>query len=535
MSHCEPLPDRMPAVSQMTLEEAIGQTLCFGWSGPDAACVNAHAAALVEEIGVGGVALLGRNVSDPASTKAMLSDLQALSSVPLLVAIDHEGGMVCRFNVGLHSFPGAMALGAIGDADRAASLARQQANAQARELRALGINWNLSPSVDVNNNPGNPIIGVRSFGHDPAAVGILGAAVVEGLQSEGVLACAKHFPGHGDTSVDSHLGLPAVSSDWPRLQSVELPPFRATIDAGVHSIMTTHIVFAALDRARPATLSQAILTGLLREQLGFRGLIVTDCLEMAAISETVGTPRAAVEALLAGADMVLVCHTLDVQRETVRAIRQAVESQTLPESRVREAAERVVDAKRRLASRPAIDDPEPWLDPDHDALEEEIARASVTVVRATSALPIPAAANVCVSSFHHAAETAADELNRLGANARAVALTDETATGLSGLEVAAMIAGADRIVVLTAPREPWSDRPIDQDRQAALVRRLHADAGDRLIVVAIREPYDIRRFPQVLNYICTYGYRPCSLRALAAALMGRFAPSGKLPVSLPLD
>src|SRR5205823_4953521 len=218
-----------------------------------------------------------------------------------LVSVDQEGGMVNRFKAPLHQFSGNMALGAIASADpeEGVELTRAQAAAQAKELRAIGVNWNFAPVADVNNNPDNPIIGVRSYGESPELVARLAAAAVQGYQSAGMLACAKHFPGHGDTCVDSHLALPTVHADRPRLDSVELLPFKHLIDRGVGAIMTTHVIFPALDPDHPATLSRAILTDLLRTGLGFDGLLITDCLEMEAIAGTIGTARGAVEALKA--------------------------------------------------------------------------------------------------------------------------------------------------------------------------------------------------------------------------------------------
>jgi beta-N-acetylhexosaminidase len=479
---------------------------------------------------VGSIVLLGRNVGAPLSTRATLDALQDLAAIPLLVAIDHEGGMVCRFRQGLHPFAGNMALAATGY-PAASAWAAQQAEVQARELRAVGINLNLAPCLDVNNNPDNPIIGVRSFADDAATVSALGSQVITGLQDGGVLACAKHFPGHGDTSIDSHLGLPRVEGHWSRLESVELPPFRTAIAAGVGAIMSTHIVFPALDPTRPATLSAAVLTGLLREHLGFGGITVTDCLEMAAIAETVGMSAGAVSALQAGADMVMVCHTLDTQHETVRAIHQAVVAGVLPEGRVREAAGRVLEAKRTFAA-PA-EASEPWLSPAHDALEAAIARASITLVRNAGAAPLPANADVCVASLHPAADILSDALRRQGVRCRQVTLHAQNASGLREVAATSDVMAADRIVVVTAPREPWSAQPIDQDRQAAIVRSLHASVGDRLIVAAVREPYDIRRFPEIGTYLCTYGYRPCSIAALAKVLAGTAEATGRLPVAIP--
>ncbi len=519
-------------VENLSLAERIGQVLCFGWQGDtveEARTVNAHARALVEEMQVGGVVLLGRNVDseNPQQIRHTLAELQRLSRLPLFIAMDQEGGSVNRLHTPFHEFPGNMALGAT----RNAHYAYRQAQAQARELLALGINWNFAPVMDVNNNPDNPIIGVRSYGADPQLVAQMGTAAIRGYQQTGLLACAKHFPGHGDTSVDSHLALPVIPGDRQRLESVELVPFRAAIAAGVGAIMTTHILFPALDAEHPATLSRHILTGLLREQLGYGGLVITDCLEMKAIADTVGTARGAVEALKAGADIVLIGHTLEVQREAVEAIREAVDSGNLPAERLNEAVSRVLAAKRRFLSALPPAEGEPWRTPEHDALEQEIARASITVVRSApnEGFRLQKGERVAVISAHHSLPRLAEEIRRYQPDVLAVqlqpALPEEQIW-----QALQTTASARQCLVATSAPEPWSDTPIDQTQQAKLVRALHQRFGERLIVVALREPYDLRHFPEVANYLCTYGYRPCSLRALVDALFGQFVPTGKMPV-----
>jgi beta-N-acetylhexosaminidase len=535
----KPIPD----ISDLSLDERIGQVLCFGWQGEtpeESRTVNAHAREIVEEMRVGSVVLLGRNVGEtPEQTREMVQSLQAIARIPLFIAVDQEGGSVNRFRTPFHEFPGNMALGAIPHGQGNHPLTRapeqyalRQAEAQARELRAVGINWNFAPVVDVNNNPDNPIIGVRSYGEEPKLVAKFGAAAVRGYQGMGLLACAKHFPGHGDTAVDSHLALPTLPGDRARLDAVELVPFRAVIEAGVGAIMTTHILFPELDGERPATMSRAILTGLLRGDLDYDGIVITDCLEMDAIGKTIGTPRGAVEALKAGADVALVCHTLEMQRVTVAAIKEAVASGELSEGCVNEAAARVLTAKRKFLSDPPSVEEAPWLDPGHDELEREIARASMTVVRNRGALPLRLGqGKLLLISMHPAVERFGEYVRRHAQDVDVYSLGPEAEGQPLEIEDHPYM-GA---VVLTCPREPWSPAPINQDRQAILVRTLQTMFRDDLIfiVAAIREPYDLRRFPNVANYLCTFGYRNCSLEALADALFGEFKASGRLPVTIP--
>jgi beta-N-acetylhexosaminidase len=535
-------------IDNLSLEQKIGQTLCFGWDGEtpeEALTLNAHARALVEEMQVGSIVLMGRNVGAPEQTRALLEDLQTLSPMRMFIAIDQEGGSVNRFRPPaspFHEFPGNMALGAISEASRKSGpekYAYKQAMAQAHELLSVGINWNFAPVVDVNNNPDNPIIGVRSYGEDPELVARFGAAAVRGYQDQMMLACAKHFPGHGDTAVDSHLALPTVTGDRARMNAVELVPFRAVMEAEVGAIMTTHILFPALDGERPATISPAVLTGLLREELGYNGIVITDCLEMEAIAGTIGTPQGAVEALKAGADIVLVCHTLETQRATVTAIRQAVESGELPEERINEAAERVLAAKRRFLTSAWIFDEDPWLDPEHDALEQETARKSITVVRNNGSIPLQSGGEktVHLMGVHRAITDLGAVLERNHAQTRSSVLdyrlTD--AEMEQAFKIAAEAAQrGESLIVATIPPEPWSDQRVTLERQALLVKGLFEAYGKGLIVVALREPYDLRYFPEVENYICTYGYRPCSLKALSDALFGIYEPTGRLPVTIPL-
>ncbi len=299
--------------------------------------------------GLGGVILFADNIAEPEQLERLTEALRS-ERPELLIAIDEEGGSVTRLEVRQgSSFPDSLTLGAVDDPELTRAVAASIANA----LAAAGINLNLAPVLDVNSNPSNPVIGVRSFGDDPRRVAAHGVAFVEGTQERGVAACAKHFPGHGDTSVDSHLDLPRIDRSLDELREVELVPFRAAIEAGVQAIMTAHIAFGALDEA-PATLSRRVVTGLLRDELGFRGAIVTDALEMAAIAQTVGIGEGAVRALQAGADLVCI-GSEEPQQEARRALLAALREGRLSTERLAEAAGRV-DRLAGAASAPAPGD-----------------------------------------------------------------------------------------------------------------------------------------------------------------------------------
>ncbi|THA71644.1 glycoside hydrolase family 3 protein [Streptomyces sp. A0642] len=295
--------------------------------------------------GLSSVGLFGRNIETPEQLAALTAQLRTERD-DVLVAIDEEGGDVTRLEV-RHgsSFPGNLALGSVDDV----ALTRAVAQELGRRLADCGVNLNWAPSADVNSNPGNPVIGVRSFGADPHLVARHTAAYVEGLQAAGVAACTKHFPGHGDTAVDSHHALPRIDVDLETLHARELVPFRAAIAAGSKSVMSAHILLPALDPHRPATLSPQILTGLLREELGYDGLIVTDAVEMQAIASTYGIERGSVLAIAAGADALCVGGGLDDDSTVLRlrdALVAAVRAGELPEERLADAAARV----RSLAS-----------------------------------------------------------------------------------------------------------------------------------------------------------------------------------------
>jgi len=338
----------------MNLVQKIGQMLLYGWSGSlpgESAAINSHARALIDEFHVGGIILMGRNVEglSPERVRALIDEFQSMAIAtgmpPLLVSVDQEGGRVARFcPPSFKSYPPARVIGAVGDDDAA----RRNARSIGFEVSSVGVNWVLAPVLDVDNNPDNPVIGDRSFSSDPAVVSRMGVAAIEGIQEDAcILACGKHFPGHGDTNVDSHFALPIIPYNRQRLEKIELPPFRAAINAGLESVMTAHILYPELDPNLPASLSPAVTTGLLRRELGFNGLIVTDCLEMKGVSATWGTAEAAVLAAIAGADMLLVCHTYETQKQVIDALVDAVTAGRLSEARIDDANRRIAKAKLR--------------------------------------------------------------------------------------------------------------------------------------------------------------------------------------------
>ena len=322
----------------------IGKFLLVGFEGTS---VPADLRALVREDGVAGVVLFQRNVESLVQLIGLVGELRALRRSPLLVAIDHEGGRGSRVrDLPFTRLPAFRALGRIGDA----ASARQWGTLVARELLAAGIDWDFAPVMDVDSNPANPIIGDRALSSDPAEVARLGVEVIRGMREAGLLTCAKHFPGHGDTAQDSHLALPAVDRPRASLERVELPPFRAAVEAGVDAVMTAHVVYVALDPAVPATLSPGIL-GIVRDQWGFDGAIASDDLEMAAIAEKLSPGESAVLAARAGCDLLLACRHADRQREMLDHLRRAAENGFLAPERVARSLLRVETLQLAAACR----------------------------------------------------------------------------------------------------------------------------------------------------------------------------------------
>jgi beta-N-acetylhexosaminidase len=318
----------------------IAQLFIFGFDG---GVLNDHILRMIQDFGIGGVILFSRNIQSPRQTAELILSLQQASSIPLLVGIDQEGGRVSRLPRPFTSFPGNHALGLSGSRDLAYSFGQ----ATAEELSASGFNLDFAPVLDVNSNPDNPVIGERAFGSNAELVADLGCAVVHGLQEHGVIACGKHFPGHGDTSLDSHLDLPTVPHPRESLQKREMLPFERAIASEVEGIMTAHVLYPQLDPEFPATLSFAIVQNLLRDQFHFNGVVFTDDLEMKAVEDRWGIEKSCVLALQAGVDALLICHDPVKQEKGLHAVIRAVEKGEISAERIEESAGRILDLKRR--------------------------------------------------------------------------------------------------------------------------------------------------------------------------------------------
>ena len=500
---------------------------------------------LIRDTNVGGLILTnavtarGIQKAEPYALAAFLNRMQHLARVPLLVSADFERGASMRVS-GTTQFPQAMAFGAVGDP----SLTRFEGEVTAREARALGVHWIFAPVADVNNNPDNPIINIRSFGENPQAVAAHVKAFIEGAHSDKrdlVLTTAKHFPGHGDTAVDTHLSLAQINADRARLDSLELVPFRAAIDVGVDAIMSGHIAVPALaPQQLPATLSSAILTNLLRNDLGFKGLVITDSLGMGAIVNTFGAGDAAVRALEAGADALLMPADADA---AIRAVVAAVQSGRLTRQRIQTSVAKLLAAKEHLGlDRKRTVDLESIGDVvDDPAVNEraqEIADRAVTLLRNNgNMLPLKAPDRSCFVTMNESRYSTdglafTQEVHKRSPNALALAL-DGTMTGPQvdeGLQK--LTECAEYAVAAFAPVNAGAGT-VGMSSELSRALATLIDSGKPVALVALGNPYLLRTYPKVTAYLATFSTVVPSEVAAAKALWGEIAIRGHLPITIP--
>lgn len=525
------------AEKSLSLEQAVGQKLLLAFTGKDHPSPEILEA--IHLIKPAGITLFrALNVGHPAQLRALTGALQRAAReagiAPLLIGADQEGGQLMAIGDGT-PFPGNMALGATDSPE----LARRTGFALGQELAAVGVNVDYAPVCDVNANPMNPGVGTRSFGEDPVRVAHLSSAMVEGLQAAGVAATAKHFPGLGDASTDSHFGTPVLLHDRERLNQVELPPFKAAIRSGVRLVLIGHIGLPELNEGLdiPATLSPQVIGGLLRQDLGFEGLIVTDAMDMKAIQQGPGLASDAVAAVRAGVDLLLLTGSFEEQRMVYAALLQAVGDEQLSLREIYASGARAAGLRDWLAGQR-----QPDLDivncREHRDLADEIACRAITLVRDSSEiLPVQLVPQARVagimprpqdltpadtSSF--VAPGLAEALRRYhpGVDEYIIPINPDAAD-IAGLRD--KVADYDLIVVGT----------IDAGRhlgQAALVNVLLQGQAP-VVVVALRLPYDLQAFPNAPTYACTYSVLPPALHALAAAFFGKIPFAGSLPVTIP--
>jgi len=533
-------------LATLSLRERVGQMVMVWVLGDYTSNGDSSYAEVrrwIERDHIGGVSM---SLGTPIEVAAKINNMQRLSRVPLLSSADLEpglgrleGGTFTHYLLDAGSatvFPSAMAIAATGRDQDAYDVAK----IIAQEARAIGIQINFAPVVDVNNNPSNPVINTRSFGEDPQRVARLSAEFVRGTQDGGAVSTAKHFPGHGDTDVDSHVGLPIVGATWARLDTLELVPFRAAIDAGAGMVMTAHIALPAVegDSTTPATLAPKIITGVLRDSLRFGGVAITDAMTMEGVGKGYTVEESSVLAVKAGADIIL---KPSDPTKAIDAVVAAVDRGEIPRSRIDSAARRVLELKARTgvavtplgdldALREAVGSPE------HRAVAADIAQRAVTLLRDNGPLLPVSGRRVAVVQYMPETELRAGKI--FGGDIRA-AIPDarvikiSPATSLSDLDsVTRQVSGADRVIVAAYVRRIEGEgRPAVPPHIAKWIDGLARK--DKVVAVALGNPYLIRQFPSVQTYLVTYGVSDALERAAAAAVLGRASITGTTPVSLP--
>lgn len=503
-------------MSQMP-SDSVGQSVMLSFAGT---YVTAELRAALAQTRAAGVILFAHNIGAPAELHELCAALQACAAdlrlPPLLIAIDQEGGIVSRLPAPFVTPPSQMAQAATGDPVAAYVCAQ----VTGQQLRAYGVNVNFAPVLDVNNNPANPVIGTRAFGTDPATVTRFGLAALRGYRETGVIATAKHFPGHGDTTIDSHLGLPVLDHKRDRLDQIELAPFKAAIAAGVPAIMTAHVVFSALDDF-PATLSRRVVRDLLRDELGFTGVVFTDALDMRAIADRYGKAEAAVRAKAAGADVVLPLGTLAEQVAVVAALRDALHHDRIALDDFVATAQRL-DALR--TSYRITHSLPPYAKLDSALVEPAlaVARRSITVRDARGILPLPSDVRLALIdcllprfSLVEEAVERADLLRSLVQTAfpGATSLTLQPEASDDELAQALNMAQSSEVLCLVTRNACFVER---QAQLAAMLARLEQP----LIHAVVRNPEDANLQPDAAATILTYGDPPLSLRAMVDMLRG---------------
>ena len=509
---------------EMTVRKMLGQKLIFGFQGTR---LPEDFKTLIREYKIGNVILFQRNITGADQMRALCGEIQELileeTGYPAFIVIDQEGGTVSRLPEDAVTVPGAMTIGATGEPENA----RIAAEITLRQLQGLGANFNMAPVLDVNSNPANPVIGVRSFGDDPEKAARFGEETVRAYEGTGIFCCGKHFPGHGDTSVDSHLGLPVIGKTLGELEAAELIPFRRCIEAGIPAIMSSHILFPNIEKERiPGTMSRTIITDLLKKKLGFRGLVFSDCMEMDAIQDYYGTPAGTVAAFRAGVDLAELSSTITLMWDTAKAVNEAAERGEFDMDEIRASVEKILKVKATMLVKPK---PELCNLPEDRETVRNINRSAITLWEGTAPVldehtffcgcngyPASRAGNPNADTRPFPAYMA----DVFGGAAFVTARNPEKGEICAAVEAAS---GFDRIVLGTCNAHL-------QPGQLKLAGAL-AETGKELIVVALRNPYDLPLLPECACKIAAYDYSVPCFEALEEVFRGG-APTGKCPVKL---
>jgi len=509
---------------EMTVKQMLGQKLFFGFHGTE---LSEEFKALIREYQIGNVILFLRNVESADQLRRLCVQIQEfireVTGYPAFIVIDQEGGVVTRLPAAAVTVPGAMAVAATGDPDNA----RIGAEITVRQLRGLGANFNMAPVLDVNTNPANPVIGVRSFGDDPMNVARYGEAAVRAYQDTGIFCCGKHFPGHGDTSVDSHLGLPVIDKTVEELEQAELIPFRRCIEAGIPAIMSSHILFPKIEKENiPGTMSRTIITDLLKKRLGFRGLVFSDCMEMAAIQKYYGTAQGTVAAFKAGVDLAGLSSTIGLMRDTAKAVNEAADRGELDMEEIRESVEKILAFKKKLA---VIPEPDLCNRAEDREAVRIMSRSAITCCGGTPPM-LDEHTFFCGCGDYRASLVGNPEYNlRPFPEYMAAAFGGKAVVTSKNPEEDEIRAAQEAAVPYKRIVLGISNAHLFRG-QLKLAQAL-AEVGKELTVVALRNPYDIPLLPECSCKIAAYDYSEPCFRALEEVFRGG-AVTGTLPVKL---
>lgn len=514
---------KLKSVKEMTLKEKLGQLILPGFHST---YYDDQVKTLIEDYHVGNILLFTRNFENAKQMRELTKVihekvLEHTGHIPF-IAIDQEGGLVTRMMKDVTFAPGPMTASAsLPDSTY------YTGKMLAEDMIRLGMNLNLAPSLDVNNNPNNPVINVRSYSDDPKVVAELGKRFIEGSSEFGVLACAKHFPGHGDCEVDSHLGLPTINYDLDRIHSIEMYPFKENIN--VPAIMSAHIMFPAYDTV-PATLSKNILTNVLRNELGFEGLILTDCLEMKAIADMYGTANGALMAVLAGADLCDISHTLEYQIKALELLEEAVNDGRLPVEELDKKVERILKFKEKTL--PYLEkyfySQEMQFSEENNKLAQEIVDNSLTLVKGNNAkltkdtlviAPIAIARTIIEDEFddRNLAKVLKKEFKDL--DVRELENSEEFKQ-----QVLLELEKFDNIIL-------FSYNAAVSKQQVEFINEV-LSKKQQTTVISLKGPMDFNKYNNLNNYLCLYEYTPNSIRTVVKYLKEELVPKGKLTIKL---
>jgi beta-N-acetylhexosaminidase len=513
----------------MTLREKIGHMIMTGFQAEE---VTPSILQLIDVYKVSNIILFSDNLKNRKQITELCQELnnriKLSTGLPGLIATDQEGGVVTRLPDESPCIPGAMLIGASGKKE----YAYEAGKITGAELKALGINMDLAPVLDINLNPGNPVIGVRSYSGDVKTVEEYGMAMIRGLLEKGVAATAKHFPGHGDTSVDSHLGLPVVEKGLKELMEQELIPFQSAIKSGIPCIMTSHILFPKLESEKlPATMSKSILTGLLREKLGFKGVIITDCLEMSAIKDNYGTAEGAVRAVKAGAELLCISHTPELVIKAIEKIEEAVLKGEIPMELIDRAVEDILKLKEVYRIDTYLQKPNVKENTDAKRIIEDITLSGITCL-SEEKLPEITPDTIFIGSFPY----------------RSTLASSITDSELHFAEYMAEKMNCSRLNVSINPEKEERTRILWQVKgyslvvyglynghlnkgQIELANEINR-SGQKILGITLRNPYDLAFLDKAILKMAAYEYNTTVFNALVKILKKQIEPQGKLPVKL---